>query len=188
MKLPIMKTENLILRETTVEDAMDMFLYASRPDVGPLAGWSPHKTVDDSRKILEHFENRKLYGQLGQFAICLQDPRGGAWGQMIGTIGLNKYEPGIRAELGFVLSSDYWNHGFMTEAGREVIKWAFTGLGLQEVRAIALTTNIRSCRVLEKIGMQKTGTVWQKRPGLPDDPEREFYAYLITRKDYFGEE
>ena len=43
-----METERLILRRWKDDDAEDLFKYASDPDVGPVAGWPPHKNIQES--------------------------------------------------------------------------------------------------------------------------------------------
>ena len=43
-----METERLILRSWRESDAEALFKYASDPDVGPRAGWPPHKSVEES--------------------------------------------------------------------------------------------------------------------------------------------
>lgn len=41
----MMETKRLILRPWQESDAEALFRYASDPDVGPRAGWPPHKDV-----------------------------------------------------------------------------------------------------------------------------------------------
>ena len=43
-----METERLILRRWEDSDAEDLFKYASDPDVGPIAGWPPHQSIEES--------------------------------------------------------------------------------------------------------------------------------------------
>ncbi|SFQ29264.1 Acetyltransferase (GNAT) domain-containing protein [Lachnospiraceae bacterium XBB1006] len=45
----IFETERLILRHWEEADAEDLFRYASDPDVGPIAGWPAHKSLEESR-------------------------------------------------------------------------------------------------------------------------------------------
>ena len=45
-----MESERIILRLWREDDAEDLFKYASDPEVGPRAGWAPHKSVEDSRE------------------------------------------------------------------------------------------------------------------------------------------
>ena len=47
-----METERLILRSWLESDAEALFKYASDPDVGPRAGWPPHKSVEESRAVI----------------------------------------------------------------------------------------------------------------------------------------
>ncbi len=48
-----LETERLILRRWEESDADDLYKYASDPDVGPIAGWPPHKSIDESRNIIK---------------------------------------------------------------------------------------------------------------------------------------
>ena len=48
----IIETERLILRKWTNEDAESLFEYAKNPNVGPMAGWPPHKSVEESREVI----------------------------------------------------------------------------------------------------------------------------------------
>ena len=56
----IIKTRRLLLRPWQESDAEMLFKYASDPDVGPRAGWEPHKTVEESERIIrEVFTNER---------------------------------------------------------------------------------------------------------------------------------
>ena len=46
--LKLMETERLFLRPWQDSDAETLFKYASDPEVGPRAGWPPHKSVEES--------------------------------------------------------------------------------------------------------------------------------------------
>ena len=47
-----LETERLILRPWEEGDAEDLYRYASNPDVGPIAGWPVHTSVENSREII----------------------------------------------------------------------------------------------------------------------------------------
>ena len=49
----ILHTERLILRPWTEADAESLFEYAKDPDVGPIAGWPPHKSIEESRNVIK---------------------------------------------------------------------------------------------------------------------------------------
>lgn len=47
-----LETERLILRPWTMADAKELYKYASDSEVGPVAGWPPHTSVENSREII----------------------------------------------------------------------------------------------------------------------------------------
>ena len=51
----ILETERLILRPWEEKDANDLFQYASNPEVGPVAGWPVHTSVENSREIIKNY-------------------------------------------------------------------------------------------------------------------------------------
>lgn len=48
------ETERLILRKWTQNDAESLFAYAKNPNVGPIAGWPPHKNIEESKNIIDN--------------------------------------------------------------------------------------------------------------------------------------
>ncbi len=55
----IIETKRLILRPWTLSDADSLYEYAKDPDIGPIAGWQPHKNVEESKHIIETVFNEK---------------------------------------------------------------------------------------------------------------------------------
>ena len=53
-----METERIVLRSWLDTDAEILYKYASDPDVGPRAGWSPHKSVEESLDVIRNVFNR----------------------------------------------------------------------------------------------------------------------------------
>ena len=51
-----LETGRLILRRWKDSDAKDLYQYASDPEVGPIAGWPPHRSIDESRDVIRHEE------------------------------------------------------------------------------------------------------------------------------------
>jgi len=49
----ILETERLILRSWEERDANDLFQYASNPDVGSIAGWHVHTSIENSKEIIK---------------------------------------------------------------------------------------------------------------------------------------
>ena len=56
------ETERLILRRWNEDDAEDLYKYASDPDVGPIAGWPAHQSIDESRDVIKNvFIGKEAY-------------------------------------------------------------------------------------------------------------------------------
>ena len=56
-----LQTTRLILRPWREEDADDLYIYASDPEVGPPAGWPPHTSVENSREIIRTVLSAVVY-------------------------------------------------------------------------------------------------------------------------------
>lgn len=146
----VIKTERLVLRAFRESDLDDFFAYASVDGVGEMAGWSHHKSIEDSKAILNLFLNEKK-----TFAIEYN-------GKVIGSIGIEEYNEELLPEfadkagreLGFVLSKDYWGRGFMPEAVKGVINYLFGELKLDVIVCGHFNKNIQSKRVQEKCGFK----------------------------------
>ena len=52
IKKEMIETERLILRPWQENDADALFKYARDPDIGPIAGWTPHTSVEKERYML----------------------------------------------------------------------------------------------------------------------------------------
>jgi len=79
-------------------------------------------------------------------------------GEMIGFCGL--FIPSFQAhftpavEIGWRLAAHQWNLGYATEAAKAVLKYAFETLKLKEIVSFTAVDNVRSRRVMEKIGLR----------------------------------
>jgi [ribosomal protein S5]-alanine N-acetyltransferase len=180
MSLPSIKTDRLLLREIHIGDAKDMYEYARRPNVGPMAGWEPHESLADSINVIDMFHRQKEKGALGVWAIVWRETE-----KMIGTIELHGYRPGHKAELGYVISSEYWGKGITVEASKAVLKYAFEFLHLKRVDCNAFTVNQQSIRVCEKLGLHLIGT--KKKAYMRYDGQIfDEVMFGITDDEYFS--
>ena len=57
-------------------------------------------------------------------------------------------------EVGWRLGFEYWGCGYASEAARRVLAFGFDELGLGEIVSFTVSTNQRSRRVMERIGMR----------------------------------
>lgn len=79
--------------------------------------------------------------------------------QTIGSIGLNNIVRGAfqSCHLGYKLDGEHLNQGYMTEALKGIIEYAFTTMRLHRLEANILPKNLRSLRVVEKCGFYNEG-------------------------------
>ncbi len=176
--MKVLHTERMILRSWKMEDLNDFYGYAKNPNVGPNAGWEPHKDKDISQKILESFiekdevwaieckENNKVIGSVGTHN---DEKRKGISGKMIG----------------YVLSEDYWGIGLMSEAVKEVIRYLFEEEKYYIVSCYHYPFNTRSKRVIEKCGFKYEGTL-RSASKIYDGTIHDDVCYSITGAEYFS--
>lgn len=72
-------------------------------------------------------------------------------------------------EIGWRLRSQYWGKGYATEGAKAVLKYGFETVGLNEIVSITVPQNIRSIRVMERIGMTRDLNGDFAHPLLPKD-------------------
>ena len=142
----ILETNLLILRPWCEDDAEDLYMYASDPEVGPPAGWLPHTSVENSREII-----RTVLSKSEVYAVCLKEN-----GNPIGNIHLNfKTDMTDRedeCELGYWLGKPFWGKGIIPEAARTLLRRAFDDLRVNAVWCGRYDNNDKSRRVQEKLG------------------------------------
>lgn len=178
-KLPIIETKRLILREINLNDCYDMYEYACLPTFGPMAGWQPHRSIGETKSIIQLFIDKKKYGQLGTFAIILKNEN-----KMIGTLELHTYIRGFKAELGYSINPKYQGNGYATEAAIEAIIWGFESLGLARIECTSYTHNNSSQRVCQKLHLTYEG-IRKKGYQLYDGSLHDLKCYAITDDEYF---
>lgn len=83
-------------------------------------------------------------------------------------------------EIGWRLAADHWNQGYASEGARAVLDFGFTCLGLDEIVSFTVPLNLRSRRVMEKIGMTRSPAEDFDHPLAPEGhPLRRHVLYRI---------
>lgn len=142
----VLETERLILRRWEDSDAEEMYRYASDPDVGPIAGWPPHQSVEESLDVI-----RNVLNGAEAYALCLKED-----GKAIGAIELklnghnDLSDRDDECEMGYWIGKPFWGQGLMPEAAMEMLRHAFEDCGMQKVWIGYYEGNTKSKRVQEK--------------------------------------
>ena len=175
----VLMTQRLILRRWNQKDAEDLYRYACDPDVGPIAGWPPHKSLDESRAVIRDVLNgREAY------AICLKED-----GRAIGAIELklnghtDLTDRDDECEIGYWLGKPFWGRGIVPEAVTEMLRRAFEDIGMQKVWVGYYEGNSKSKRVQEKCRFR-----FQRKSEGVDVPlmqeKRTGYVSSLTRDQW----
>jgi ribosomal-protein-alanine N-acetyltransferase len=175
---PRIETERLVLRGYEPTDASAIFLYASDPETTQYMGWNRHTSLADAHLFLDcivktHYEQTEL-----DYAIT---KRAGEE-RVIGGIGVfwNPREHRVM-ELGYILARDHWGSGLVPEAGRALLRHAFTSTDVERIFAPIFADNRKSRRAAEKLGLRLDGVLRSNREvrGV----RRDEAIYSILRVD-----
>jgi RimJ/RimL family protein N-acetyltransferase len=173
---PLIHTERLTLRAPRVDDAAAIFdSYARDPEVTRYLVWTPHRSVAETEEYLRGVTT--ALGADPQYHWAVTE-RGDDTAR--GMIALRRR--GHKADFGYVLARRLWGRGYMTEALRAVLAFAFTLPGLYRVWAVCDVENAASARVMEKAGLRFEGVLCRDTIHPNIDPEpRDVRCYAITR-------
>ena len=156
-----------------------MYDYARSPVVTRHLSWYPHRDAAVTRAYLAHVKKLYRKKQLFDWAIVHA-----ASGRMIGTVGFVSFTlKQNTAEIGYALHPDYWGQSITPEAVWAVLRFGFVTLGLHRIEARFMVENIRSRRVMEKVGMRFEGVA--RGSYLRDGQYCDMGICAILREDFF---
>ncbi len=147
------ETQNLLLRQYTMNDIDGLYEVMSNPQVHKFTKDKNHPWDRLKTEQYIHFFIDRNFVALDCFHGALIEK---ASNKLIGLAGLNPYkenEPEIEWKLGVT----YWNKGYATEIGKEIISEAFKTTNITGIYGMAEPENTASRRVLQKIGMKYMG-------------------------------
>ena len=174
--LPILQTERLILRAFDQNDAASLHAFAQSETVAQMAGFQPHKSMEDSHRMVRDF--------MASGAVwAVVEKR---TGRMIGFASLHTDSArctGHARKLAYTLGEEYWGQGFATETCRELIRHAFETLNCLVLSVSHFPFNHKSRRVIKKLGFTHEG-VQRWAHDLPDGTVSDLVCYSLLRSEY----
>lgn len=149
------QTPQFLLRRFRLADAADVFAYRRDPEVGrylPFAQPFARHHADEfvATQVLADRRERCVW------ALERQE-------RVVGGVSLQIVRRMARAELGYEMARWLWGRGLMAEAAAAVIDQAFGRLPIIKLTATATAPNVRSTRLLEKLGLQREALLRQHR-------------------------
>ena len=176
--LIVIETKRLILRQWREED------------------YEPFARLNADPKVMEYFPSVLTKNESDTLASTLKaliSKRGwGFWvieeketGLFVGALGLHKPTENLPflpcVEIGWRLAHEHWGKRYATEAGEEVLRYAFEVLEIEEVVSFTAVVNKRSSALMERLGMQNTYENFE-HSALPKGHRlREHVLYKITK-------
>ena len=178
----IISTERLILRTWQIEDEEAYFKINQDPKVIEfLSGPLTRKQVQDFIQYVRRHDEQHGYTT---WAVELKET-----GALMGFIGLNTvawqahFTPAV--EIGWRLGAEYWGKGYATEGAKAALDYGFKHCNLPEIVAFTVPANIRSIRVMEKIGLHRDIHGDFAHPKLPKDhPLSKHVLYRLSRSSW----
>lgn len=153
------ETRRLRLRGIRESDAAAIERLAGARDVADTMISLPHPYPKGEAERYVHAKQAEdQSGQAVTFAIEEKED-----GRFCGIIEVRQIDrEHLLGELSFWLAVDLWGQGYMTEAVRAVVPFAFNELGLNRLYAYHMLRNPASGRVLEKNGFRQEGVLRQR--------------------------
>ena len=177
------ETARLNLRPFGRDDLPVLVDLYSREEVTRYLYW-PVLGRSEVQELLDRWRAQteiRSEGDALSLAVCRRDS-----GALIGEAMLAwKSEVHRQGEIGFIIHPDHQGQGFATEAGREMLRLGFEGLGLHRIVGRLEARNRPSARVLERLGMRLEAHLRQNEWVKGEWNDEEVYALL--RSEWRGQ-
>ncbi|TNE59922.1 MAG: N-acetyltransferase [Alphaproteobacteria bacterium] len=144
-------TQRLVLRPFKMSDAPSVATLIGNYDVAKMLSRVPYPyALSDAQGFLK-MQIEESDPRRNVFAIEVKDGPDVA----VGAIGVHgENEPDGQAELGYWIGEPYWGKGYVSEAARAVVDFAFTDMGLHTIVAGHFVGNLGSRKILLKLGFE----------------------------------
>jgi ribosomal-protein-alanine N-acetyltransferase len=176
--MPVLMTERLLLRNWRPEDREPFACLNADPAV--MEHFPAPLTRDESDALAERIEAHFAAHGFGCWAVELR-----ASSEFIGFLGLNipQFEAAFTpcVEIAWRLAAEHWGQGLATEGAQAVVQHAFSALTIRALVAFTVPANLRSRRVMEKLGMTHDPLDDFDHPLLPaGHPLRRHVLYWLA--------
>jgi ribosomal-protein-alanine N-acetyltransferase len=177
MTPPTIELAGIRLRGLRPDDAVAWHAYLSEPLVTELTSY-PVMSLAAVQSMIERCRDGYAAGTSCTWAVVT-----GAHDELVGTCGFNQLSRSQGwAELAYDLARSYWGRGFIAQAVRACLGWAFEQPELNRVHAFVMVGNERSERVLERARFTREGRLRAYRMcrGQP----RDYWVFSILRWEW----
>lgn len=164
-----------LVRRLRTSDLAAFQAYRSIPELGRFQGWSSMSEAE-ALSFLAEMSEAPLFtpGDWVQLGIAERETD-----QLIGDIGIFVSADGLNGEIGFTLAPSAQGRGVATAAARQALQLLFDVTRVKQVLGITDSRNVRSVRLLERVGFrhqESRSTVFRGEPCVEE-------VYALARND-----
>jgi RimJ/RimL family protein N-acetyltransferase len=172
MSKVILETERIILREAEITDASFVLeLLNSKPWLANIGDRNIRSIADAESYI--HNSLISEYEKNGYGGFLMVEKKSN---KVIGNCGIFKRTYMETPDLGFAVLEKYMRQGLVYEAASALVKYAFTVLDFDQLKAITTRENLASRSLLEKLHFAVEGTIIDK------DSQEELLLYARSKQ------
>lgn len=173
----------ILLREYRVEDVDSIYELTSQPEVYEFLpdfkttreqrlNWVTNYEIPSNKEFLAAVPNieKQTYLRLG---IIVKET-----GEFIGfcMTGIKEELPAPNREIVYAISKHYRNRGYTTKAAKGLIAYLFEKTNVEFLNAVALTHNVSSNKVIQKIGFHFAGEI--------EIENQKYYHYTLHKSEW----
>jgi RimJ/RimL family protein N-acetyltransferase len=175
----MLETERLKLRDFVEDDWKAVYAYQINPHYSRFSNWTQRSEADVKKMIQENIDRQKEHPRSEyQFALITK-----ANEYLIGCCYIRVNDPDRReANIGYELDPHEWGKGYATEASRKVLRFGFEELSLHRIWSQVIAENLRSGRVLVRLGMRLEGRLHESE--LIRDQWCDTLLYAILENEW----
>lgn len=175
-----LESERLIYRRTTKDDIDEFFYIQLNPNLRRYLGTT--KLGNDLEKNRKYFSESN-YDNLDYYRWTIVKKEDN---KILGTIYLNIHDEKAKtAGIDYWLREDEWSKGYVTEASKKILEFAFDELDLNRIESCGAKDNKGTLRIMEKIGLKYEGTRKQAMFYYYGGVE-DLVMYGLTKEEYLN--
>jgi len=175
-----LETRRLLLRPFVLHDAEVMYRnWASDDEVTKFLSWPTHRSVAETRAILEQWAGQYPEKNFYNWAIVLKELN-----EPVGSIGAVKLDDDVGlVHIGYCIGRRWWHQGITSESMARVMDFFFDEVGANRIEAQHDPRNPHSGGVMKKCGMRYEGTLRQCYRNNQGICSASYYALLAEERE-----
>lgn len=144
-----LNTERIFLRPVIAEDMKEFYEIVKKDSVGKWLGIGKGMSLEETEQYVS-----KIIKHWNQYDFGVWAAVNKSSGKIMGHCGLRYIDDTEDIEIIYLLDPGFWGMGYASEAADSIIKYAFQSLKIEKLTARVRINNMKSKKVIEKLGFQ----------------------------------